>query len=379
MPLFDKDKLIVISEGNEADLSKSSLNKNLSVVNYDPQKNLFYISLDKVLFSSPIASIKKVLDAHGYVPNLENVLSCFDSFVFAIHAKVSEQDNGVKVNDYLPCMSFELPRKHKVGGLLQSFYNEIAKYEKGETGPADLSRVLESESKVNSLNRELDKLKEENRELNKKISALTQQLLMEKQQVKLAHQASDTQEMLPGNTKLCRVEHVDLKRRLVKVKSLRKIIDIPTHMLDRVPEFKARCIITFDDEGNVPLGILFFDNKELGSIEKRVADLLFVDGDTFKARDSMRNEFQIQAVNDMEENTIRSLKRGMKVLISIADNYVVRFSVLGSTDPNQFNAAVQEQLAVYDIGRNQLIITDVEAESEDGSNEDSANKDSNSA
>ncbi len=364
MPLFDKDKLMVISESSNADLTKSSLSQNLSIVNYDAQTNLFYISLDKVLFSSPISSIEKVLDAHGYVPNLENVLSCLDSFVYAIHAKVNESSsaNGVKVNEYIPCMSFELPRKHKIGGLLQSFYDEIAKYESGETGAVELSQALESESKIAKLQREVESLQAENKHLKDQVGALSEQLVHEKKQVKQTQQEQDSSEALPGNTKLCRVEHVDLKRRMVKVKSLRKVIDIPTHLLDRVPEFKARCLITFDDEGKIPLGVLFFDNKELSSIEKRVADLLVVEGDTFKARDSLRNEFQIQAVNDLEENTIKALRRGMKVLISIADDYVVRFSVIGSTNPNQFSQAVEEQLAVYDIGRNQLVVTELEVE-----------------
>ena len=69
----------------------------------------------------------------------------------------------------------------------------------------------------------------------------------------------------------------------------------------------------------------------------------------------MRNEFQIQALNDMEAATIASLKRGMKVVISIADGYVVRFSVLALTDSNYFNNRIQEQLLVHSLARNQLV------------------------
>ncbi|VUD59174.1 hypothetical protein TDB9533_02609 [Thalassocella blandensis] len=361
MPLFDKDTFSVITEEGEIDLSKASMNKNLSVVDFDTQSNQFYISMDKVLFTNPVATIEKILDAHGFVTNLENILSCFDSCLFSIHAKgvekSSDEKTTLKVNDYIPCMSFELPQKHKVGRLLQSFYEEIAKYDTGESGTADLTQVLSKDAKISSLTREVENLRAQNAVLNNKLNALAEELIAEKKQHK-STQGQDSQDALPGNTKICRVEHVDLKKRLVKVKALRKVIDIPTHMLDRVPEFKSRCLVTFDEENNIPLGVLFFDNKEMSTVERRVADLLVVEGDMFKARDSLRNEFQIQAVNPMEQNSIKDLKRGMKVLISIADDYVVRFSVLGSTNPNQFNQAVQEQLAVYDIGRNQLIMTD---------------------
>jgi hypothetical protein len=61
------------------------------------------------------------------------------------------------------------------------------------------------------------------------------------------------------------------------------------------------------------------------------------------------------AVNAMEAETIKTLSRGMKVVISIADGYVVRFSVLASIDSTRFKNRVHEQFIVYDIARNQLV------------------------
>lgn len=373
MAFFDKETLKVISEEGDADLTKAALNHSLSAVNYDSRNNFFYITIDKVLFSSPITTIKSVLEANGYVANLENILSCLDSFVFSINARVSDKPESEssphKVNEYLPCIRFELPQKNKVGDILQNFYDELARYESKVSGPQTLSAALSSEFKPDkNLNKEIDLLKASNQDLREQVSILTEQLIAEKKSLSQVSRVLDSQDSLPGNTKICRVEHVDLKRRIVKVRSFKKLIDIPTHMLDRVPNFKARCLITFDEEDNIPLGILFFDDEESGGVEKRTADLLYVDKDTFKARDSMRNEFQIKALNPLEETTIKSLRRGMKVLISIADNYVVRFSVLNSTDPEAYKRVVQEQLAVYDIGRNQLVGTHT-LESKDKHNE----------
>jgi hypothetical protein len=358
MPIFDKHKLVLLSEGDAGNLSKSVLNRDLSVVNYDSQLNVFYITLDKILFTNPITTIEKVLNANGFVANLENILSCLDSFTFSVHARVSEnnkKDPIEKIHDYLPCISFELPRKHRVGGVLQRFYDEIASYDAEKKSTSDIVEMLERNARIVSLKRELDELGKENEKLNYRIQELSAELLAEKNNSRRQDSDSITNDSLPGNSRLCRVEHVDLKKRLVKVKSLKKLYDIPTHMLDRVPEFKSLCLVSLDQDEKKPLGILFFDDRELTSIEKRIADLLVVDGDTFKARDSMRNVFQIKAVNELEADSIRELRRGMRVLISIVDDYVVRFSVLGATQEARFKGKVLEQLTVYEIGRNQLM------------------------
>lgn len=361
MPIFEKGKLTVISDQDDADLSSASLNKNLSAVGYDNDEKFFYMTMDKALFSDPVSTIRTVLDAHGFVPNLENILSCLDSFNFSARTRVSSKSDAentpLKVQEYLPCIRFELPHKNRVGDILQSFYDEIAKYESKNADNHELAWAPDPElKKAKDLMAEVKALKTENQELNKQLSELTYQLSLEQKSLSRASKALDSQRVLPDNAKICRVDSVDLKQRKVKVKCNRKVIDIPTHMLDRVPDYQARCLITFDEDEESPLGIIFFNNEELGDLEKRTAELLYVKDDTFKARDSMRNEFQIKAVNSMEAKTIETLGRGMKVVISISDGYIVRFSVLGSADPGQFTSQVLEQYIVHDIARNQLVI-----------------------
>jgi len=360
MAIFEKGKLAVISELGDADLSKASLNKSLSAVDFDDDGKFFYMTIDRALFSDPVSAIRTVLDAHGFVPNLENILSCLDSFNFSVHTRVSSKSSSaaspVKVQEYLPCIRFELPHKNRVGDILKSFYDEIAKYEsKVSDANSNAWQSNPEIKKSKDLKAEIKSLKAENKELSDQVSALTCQLSIEQKSLSRASKALDSQRVLPDNAKICRVDHVDLKQRKVKVKCNRKVIDIPTHMLDRVPDYQARCLITFDEDEDIPIGIIFFNNEELVDLEKRTAELLYVKGDSFKARDSMRNEFQIKAVNSMEAETITALHRGMKVVVSISDGYVVRFSVLGSTDPEQFKSQVHEQFIVHDIARNQLV------------------------
>ena len=256
----------------------------------------------------------------------------------------------------MPCIRFELPQKDKVGEALQSFYNEISKYESELADVKKLSSSTDSDArKVKVLSAQVEKLEKINRELGAQVTALTQQLTREQKSLSRASRALDSQRILPDNAKICRVDRVDLKRRVVIIKSHRELIDVPTHLLDRVPELQSRCLITFDQMTDSPVGIIFFDKEELKLLERRTADVLYVEGSTFKARDSMRNEFQIKALNDMEAATIALLRRGMKVVISIADAYVVRFSVLAATDTEYFNNRIQEQLLVFSLARNQLV------------------------
>ena len=258
-----------------------------------------------------MSTIKTVLDAHGYVDNLENVLSCLDSFVFAAYARTrAEPDQGgvTRVSEYQCCIRFELPQKNKVGDVLQSFYDEIAKYEAqvGSKKTAQWSPNPEIKA-LKGLKAELADLKAENNELRGQVSQLTRQLNREQKSLSRASRALDAQQLLPDNARIGRVDQIDLKQRLVQVKCNRKVIEIPTHMLDRVPEYQARCLVMLDESGETPVGVVFLDKQEWKDLEKRTAELLFVEGSSFKARDSMRNEFQIKAVNDLEAATIRDL------------------------------------------------------------------------
>ena len=359
MAIFEKEKLQVISQKDAADLSKASINQDLSAVDYDKDEKYFYITIDRILFTNPISTIETVLDAHGFVPNLENILSCLDNFHFSIYGKCpgrGDKKAPTKVSEYIPCIRFELPRKNNVGVILQSFYDEISKYESKLSDKNKTPWAADPELKKNKdVYAELKRLKVSNEELQDQVSLLTEQLNREQKSLSRASRALDSQRVLPDNAKMCRVEKIDLKRRTVKVKCQREVFDIPTHMLDRIPDFQERCLIIVEDGQELPVGILFFTNEELARVEKRTAELLYVDKDRFKARDSLRNEFQIRAVNELEKETIKSLARGMKIVVSIVDGYVVHFSVFGSKNPAQFTARVQEQLIVYDMARNQLV------------------------
>jgi hypothetical protein len=259
------------------------------------------------------------------------------------------------VEAYLPCLTFELPQKNTIGPVLQSFYDEIARYDTKDTAPIRRGEKKDGDQKNRKLKAQNEQLEKENRELRKRVAELTQQLSIEQRSLNRASRALDSGQMLPSNALLGRIESVDLKRRTAKVKCPRRVIDIPTHLLDRVPDYQARCLVTFDEDSDRPLGIVFFSKTELADLDNRTAELLYVDGKTFKARDSTRTEFQIKAVNDSEADTISKLRRGDQVLISIANNYVARFSPINMQNSADVRSRISEQFVLHDISRNSLV------------------------
>jgi len=360
MPVFSSGKSTVISRQEELDLAKGALSPKLSAVEFDEDGQFFYMTIDRALFSDPVSTIRTVLDAHGYVPNLENVLSCLDSFRFAVYTQLRNRSGTdtqpVKVEDYMPCLTFELPQKNTIGPVLQSFYDEIARYDTKSGTPNRRGEKKDSDKqKLRKLTEKNEKLEEENRELRKQVNDLTRQLSIEQRSLNRASRALDSGQMLPANASLGRIESVDLKRRTAKVKCQRRVIDIPTHLLDRVPDYQARCLVTFDEDDDRPIGIVFFCNTELADLDNRTAELLYVDGKTFKARDSMRTEFQIKAVNDSEADTIGGLRRGDQILISVAKDYVARFSAVNAQNPADVRSRICEQFVLHDISRNPLV------------------------
>jgi hypothetical protein len=381
MAMFGKDKLSLIVDKDTVDLTTASLSSDLSTVDFNSDEKYFFITIDKVLFANPIETIRSVLDAHGFVSNLENILSCLDSLQLCIHAKVPDKEPPagiVIVSEYLPCIRFEMPQKGKIGRVLQSFYDEFSKYENKIDSKTKVPLGGESDAlKVKSLDKENKELGKMNVELKDRVSLLTQQLIREQTSLSRASRALDSQRMLPENTSICRVEDVNLKKRFIKVKVSRKLIEIPMQILDRVPERKARCIVTFDENNAIPVGVLFFDKQELRSIEKRIAKIVYVEGDSFKALDLERNEYQIKALNERERMSIKSLQRGMDIIISIANNYVVRFFSLGTNDSKFFADSVEEQLVVYGIGRNQLVGVGLTGKSQVSENNEQITDDSN--
>ena len=129
--------------------------------------------------------------------------------MICIHAKIpakEQPDSVIRVSEYLPCIRFELPQKSRIGEVLQSFYDELAKYESKTDPKGKTSQSRDTDAKKNSsLEKELSELKKNNSELEDQINLLTRQLVREQNSLSRASRALDSQQLLPENTQLVRV------------------------------------------------------------------------------------------------------------------------------------------------------------------------------
>ena len=220
MPVLSQQKPTVISHGDEADLSKAKLNPRLSAVDFDEDGKVFFMTLDRAVFTDPVSTIRTVLDAHGFVPNLENILSCLDSFRFSAYArsnrKPADDSAPSKVDDYLPCLCFELPQKNRIGAILKSFYDEVARHDPNAGADKDRNKKAFEQQTIEKLRKRVDTLEAEKRELEQQVLDLSRQLSIEQRSLSRASKALDSQQVLPANARLGRIESIDLKQRTAK-------------------------------------------------------------------------------------------------------------------------------------------------------------------
>jgi hypothetical protein len=118
-------------EPNKIDLGSGRYDPDLSGADMDKTQDAFWTSFDRVLFLKPMEVITKVLEANGYVSNFENMLACLDSLAFGVKAKVvkAEAEHIKSAEEFIHCIQFKMPSKHRLGDLLAKFYKEFESFE----------------------------------------------------------------------------------------------------------------------------------------------------------------------------------------------------------------------------------------------------------
>ena len=336
--MFRKGNTELLFDVEAYDFSQAQLNEQLSTINFDDAEQCFFATVDRQVLTEPIETIKTVLKAHGFVENFENILSCFDNLQFPIYATLQKN----KIKDYLPCVAFRLPHKDRFGKLLQNYYQELKQIqlEPGKDTPEE----EEPTKKDKNLAAQVAALKEKNKALQEQVKELKAQLAKQEKSVTKISRAMEAQNVLPENTKLGRVDRVDIKRRNLIVKVGRNLHDLPMVMLSHVPAVDSQCLVTLESDGKTPKSVFFHETDKIQRAEKRLAEVMGVEGGIFKARDSRRNFFQIKAENDSEEALISTLERGRHIVIYLADNYVIGFKVITGFNFEEWTDSMEEEV-----------------------------------
>ncbi|MGE0173850.1 MAG: hypothetical protein AB7T49_13720 [Oligoflexales bacterium] len=341
-------------EPNQIDLGSGRYDPSLSGSDMDKTQDAFWTSFDRVLFLKPLEVITKVLEANGYVANFENVLACLDSLAFGVKAKVLKNDaeHLKSAEDFIHCVQFKMPSKHRLGDLLAKFYKEIESYE------SEIARVQSevknsgpSERQFKEARDELARIRQENELLKHQVAELSKELgSLERSRASLS-KVIEQENMLPSNLRLGRVKTIRLRERLVTIRFGRKTVDVPLYLLPKFPKEEARCILHFNE--NEVEGVTFYDDDAI-PFQTRLAKVLYKTKRILRLRDDSRNVWNVDLRVDQEKVLAKAVKRGDQVLGFFFEDKLIKFEPCYHSDQTLFTKNMNETFAKKDLGTDDL-------------------------
>lgn len=350
----EQSQFIFTSEG-DCELAKADFQLSLSSAEMDEDTKTFSVTYDRLLFQNPLVAITTILEKHGFVINLENILSCFDQMKMSVKGYVVAKEQGEdspKVKGFIPTLSFNLPKKSNKGFLLSKFYKEIEAYEaeiqrvQKEKVP-DTKDAKEKEKLISRLNKSVSKLTSE----NEKLKIQTEDLANKLNQIKVSHKniekALQSGDVMPANIRLGVVKSISLIDRLITVRSGRKTLHVSTSYLTSIPVIGEQCLLLFE-EGHIN-GAYFYQSKG-EPFKYSTAQILAVENNQMKIRDSKRRTMVITAQSSEEEYILSTLKRGDEIMIQSVDGIIIRYDKFNKGKPMDYQMVIQEEIALEQIG-----------------------------
>jgi hypothetical protein len=337
--------LPVITEEQKVDLSKAAYNENLSFTDLEEESNTFSVSIDRVLFKKLIEVAHTVLNAGGYLINLENTLAVLDSLVIGTRVKLATKDLGSEcpvVKHHIPTLQMKLPTKNRIGTLLGLFYDEIKSYE------AEIARLSGTVKKGDSqkqdsaeLTKENKKLVQENEDLKAQLELLLQKNACYEKLNKDASRALAEQNMLAPSLRNAVVKEVNIKDRMIHLKSGRTSFMFPLALTTTIPVIGENCLVKIVD-GNIR-GAFFYEGQG-GTMQPRLAEVIYVKDGICKIRDGNRYEYIQKAANEAERLVINTFKRGHKILAYFYEHELIRFSAIETVTQDIYAEKIQEAI-----------------------------------
>ncbi len=341
-----KDQRLILRE-ESIDLSRATYSEELSSTGFDAETQNFHVSIDRILFTSPVSIIQTLLEAHGYTLNLENFLACLDDLHVTVMAQTQASEQSPYIGRrYLPTLQFRLPSKLHVGPLLKKFYTEIEAYEaaiktlkEDPKGPARSDRKEQQKEKIEALERE-------NQDLKQQIKDLKIELQRASQSIAQVNRALSDQNLMPPEIRLATVKAIAWDERLIHLKSGRTSFHLAFIKAQTVPEVGERCLVHIDQ--GIVQNAFFFETKGQ-RLTPALATVLFTAGGQCKIRDSLRRSQTLTAKNDEERALFQRLRRHDKLLVASLGDVIVSFQELPLSHDEHFIDRMQEQLAQFEI------------------------------
>ena len=343
----------LILESDRVDLSKAAYSEDLSFAALDEESSHFSVTMDRIHFRKPLEVIQTVLEANGFASNFENLLSCFDTLTQGVRIRANDKSSGsgpILARSYMPCLSFQMPAKNRVGYLLKKFYSEIEGYElelaRLRTG--ELNAGPDKKQTREQLKQELERLQLENSRLQSKVSQLTEQLAQAMKSQAYVAKALESNNIIPPQLKTAVVREISMQERTVTMKSGRSAYLVPMAFLRTLPKIGDSCLLNIKDDH---ITDAYFYEATGRAFKRDLAEVLHIEEQSCKLRDSKRKTYLWTVKHEWEARLLANLKRGSKVIISSIDDYIIKLSVVVEQDPGLWSQLMQEQQTVFQLER----------------------------
>ena len=342
MTSFDPKKPFIIEE-DSCVLDKAVYSGDLSVLDLHQPDQVFYASLDKIPYQTPVDVVKKVLEAQGFKLNLENILATLDQSQFSLRVEL-DQKGGVSkpvANKFSPTFQFKLPNKTSGGELLHQFYQEVSL--QAEEASRINNRDPKAQKRLEDLEKELQSLRQANNHLESRVAELTTKLNNTKGSTDLLQSSS---EGLPDEVKLGEFVNLRLEDRMAIVRCGRSQVQVEISQLTTPPKIGSACLVAFT--GSQVQSILALGATR-HKYDIRIGKVQYKNSHTAKLVDSQRQEWRFSPLSDNESQTLARLKRGDGGIIKIFDDHLISIEHVDHIQDFVFTSKVAENDARLQI------------------------------
>ena len=312
--------LYLALEDDDCDFSSAQFDQSLSKASFEKDVQLFWASIDYGQNKSAIALIKKILTAHGFDLNIENVLATLDSLWFGniVQTKADKPEPNMPARRFIPAISFYMPSKGKSGFLLDLFYQELRALDDKKLGPKDKEQTKALKEK----DQLIDKQKKELKDLTEQVKYLEHMLARKGDQGGGGEVQQEYHKDL--DIRVGTIHRIDLDQRFLLVKSGRQHFKIPFVFLRGFPKNGDWCAIrTMAKKSGVDI---IFTNDDIGSFEQYLGIVVATSAQgILKIRVQQFGYWQIKPVNEYEIHLLEDTKVGQFMLLSFFEGNLIRF------------------------------------------------------
>jgi hypothetical protein len=296
-----KEGLFLARKASQLDLSSAMIDRSLQGAGYHPAAATFWGSLDYFHADTLPAVVAKILAAHGFVLNHENLLACIDS----LGAGILTMESIAPIRRYFPVLYFQMPKSNSQGVLLSSYYRELQvllNRESTKTDDETSKSKAAKDASSSQLMQQIDYLALKNSQLQKELTERESYLQSGKVQ---------SGESSLYDVHLGKIKEIEAKSRTIKVKTGHKTVQFSFDELNIIPPIGHPCAVVTDSQER-PHKILFFNFPGAVPLaEYTFGKILAYQGNLVKIRESNGTLWQI-----LLRNPDRKPQKGADVILS---------------------------------------------------------------